>query len=80
MRIERMIVAFAISAALLSTAAPVVGQGGGAAGTRAVGSRPWPPDHLPDGQPDVQGIWSAVNGGSTSLTNPISSIASLMMV
>jgi hypothetical protein len=27
---------------------------------------------LPDGQPDVQGVWAAVNAGSTSLTNPIS--------
>src|SRR5712671_3918565 len=73
MRIAEVIVAFAISAALLSTAAaPLAGQGGGAAGTRAVTSRPWPPDRLPDGQPDVQGIWSALNGGSTSLTNPIS--------
>jgi hypothetical protein len=68
---ERVIVAFAISAALLSTTAPLAGQGGGGA-ARAPASRPWPPDHLPDGQPDVQGIWSAVNGGSTSLTNPIS--------
>jgi hypothetical protein len=71
MRMERVIVAFAISAALLSTTAPLAGQGGGGA-ARAPASRPWPPDHLPDGQPDVQGIWSAVNGGSTSLTNPIS--------
>jgi hypothetical protein len=71
MRIERMIVAFGISASLLALAVPVVGQGGGGAGNRAVGSTPWPPDRLPDGQPDVQGIWSAANGGSTSLTNPI---------
>src|SRR2546425_9691494 len=71
MRIERMMVAFGISAALFSLAVPVVGQGGGGAGNRAVAPRPWPPDHLPDGQPDVQGIWSALNGGSTSLTQPI---------
>ena len=71
MRIERMMVAFGISAALFSLAVPVVGQGGGGAGNRAVAPRPWPPGHLPDGQPDVQGIWSALNGGSTSLTNPI---------
>src|SRR6202158_1807915 len=73
MRTERVIVAVGITAALWSTAVPVAGQGGGGgAGNRGVASRPWPPDHLPDGQPDVQGIWSAVNGGSTSLTNPIS--------
>src|SRR3989442_5662033 len=70
MRIERMMVAFGISAALFSLAVPVVGQGGGGAGNRAVAPRPWPPDHLPDGQPDVQGIWSALNGGATSLSHP----------
>ena len=75
MRTERLIVAFGIGAALLSTPVPVVGQGGGGAGSRAVASNPWPPEHLADGQPDVQGIWSAVSGGSTSLTNPISGAA-----
>jgi hypothetical protein len=34
--------------------------------------RPWPPQKLSDGQPDVQGIWAATMAGSTSLTNPIS--------
>lgn len=29
-------------------------------------------ERLADGQPDVQGIWSAVNGSTVSLTNPIS--------
>jgi hypothetical protein len=72
MRTERVIVTFGIGAVLLSTAVPVVGQGGGGAAARAVVSRPWPPARLADGQPDVQGIWAAVNGGSTSLTNPIS--------
>jgi len=72
MRIERAIVALGMSAALLSAVVPVVGQGGGGAGNQAVAPRPWPPEHLADGQPDVQGIWSAVSGGSTSLTNPIS--------
>jgi hypothetical protein len=72
MRTERVIVTFGIGAVLLSTAVPVVGQGRGGAGDRAVVSRPWPPARLADGQPDVQGIWAAVNGGSTSLTTPIS--------
>jgi hypothetical protein len=71
MRIKQVIVAFGIGAALFSAAVPVVGQGGGGAGNRAERARPWPPNHLPDGQPDVQGIWSAAAGGSTSLTNPI---------
>jgi len=29
---------------------------------------------LPDGQPDVQGIWAAVLAGSVSLTNPVSQV------
>ena len=60
MRTEQLIVSFGISAALLSTIVPVVGQG------REV------PARLPDGQPNVQGIYGPVNAGSTSLTNPIS--------
>ena len=72
MRTGRAIVTFGIGAALLLTAVPVVGQGQGrgGAGNQAVASHPWP-THLADGQPDVQGIWSAANGGSLSLTNPI---------
>jgi hypothetical protein len=71
MRTDRVIVTVGIGAALLSTALPVAGQGRGTADRAAV-SRPWPPERLPDGQPDVQGTWGAVNGGSTSLTNPMS--------
>ena len=51
----------ALGICVLSTAA-LVGQE----------SRPWPPQKLSDGQPDVQGIWAATMAGSTSLTNPIS--------
>jgi hypothetical protein len=72
MRTERLIVSFGLGAALLSTPVPVVGQGRGGAAKPAVASRPWAPEHLADGQPDVQGIWAAVNAGSTSLTNPVS--------
>ena len=72
MRTERLMAAFGIGAALLSTTVPLVGQGQRGAGNPAVVAKPWPPVRLTDGQPDVQGMWSAVNGGSTSLTNPIS--------
>jgi hypothetical protein len=68
---ERLMVAVGIGAAVWLTTATVVGQQRGGAGAPAV-SRPWPPERLPDGQPDVQGLWSAVNAGSTSLTNPVS--------
>ena len=71
MRTERGIVCFGIGMALFLTAAPIAGQGNGGAENRAAVSRPWPPARLADGQPDVQGIWSAVAGGSLSLTNPI---------
>jgi hypothetical protein len=30
-----------------------------------------PLERLPDGQPNVQGVWGPVNGGSLSLTNPV---------
>jgi hypothetical protein len=72
MRIERLIVAFGIGAALLLPAVSVVGQEQRGAGKPAVAPRPWPPVRLADGQPDIQGLWAAVDSGSTSLTNPIS--------
>ena len=55
----------------LSTAA-VTGQERKGTGNQPPDAKPWAPARLADGQPDVQGIWSAVNPGSTSLTNPIS--------
>ena len=72
MRTNNLIVAFGIGAALLLTTVPLRGQGEGGAANRPAASKPWPPQKLSDGQPDVQGIWAAVNAGSTSLTNPIS--------
>ncbi len=72
MRTKNLIIAFGIGAALLLTTVPLRGQGQGGAANRPAASKPWPPQKLSDGQPDVQGIWAAVNAGSTSLTNPIS--------
>lgn len=72
MRTERLIVSFGIGAALLSAPAPVAGQGREGTAKPAAASRPWAPERLPDGQPDVQGIWASQNAGSTSLTNPVS--------
>jgi len=72
MRTNNLIVAFGIGAALLLTTVPLRGQGEGGAPNRAAAPKPWPPQKLSDGQPDVQGVWAAVNAGSTSLTNPIS--------
>jgi hypothetical protein len=69
MRTRHLLVVLGIGAALLSTAVSAGAQG--ERGT-ANSSRPWPPQKLADGQPDVQGIWAATMAGSTSLTNPIS--------
>jgi hypothetical protein len=66
------VVTFGIGAALVSATVPVVSQERKEAGNPAVAARPWPPERLSDGQPNVQGMWSAVNAGSVSLTNPIS--------
>jgi hypothetical protein len=71
MSTKNLIIAFGIGAALLLATVPLRGQGQGGAANRPA-SKPWPPQKLSDGQPDVQGIWAAVNAGSTSLTNPIS--------
>jgi hypothetical protein len=72
MKTRRVTVAFGIGVMLLSATMTVRGQEERAAPRTAATPRPWPPPRLPDGQPDVQGIWAAVNAGSTSLTNPIS--------
>jgi hypothetical protein len=65
MKVHQAIVAVAIGVALVSTAAPVSAQG--AAPQAAAPARPWPPALTPDGQPDVQGSWRPVNGGTHSL-------------
>jgi len=67
MSTRNLIAAFGIGAALLLAIVPLQGRGQGGAPNRSA-SKPWPPQKLPDGQPDVQGIWAAVNAGSTSLT------------
>jgi len=51
---------------LVSMTAPVHGQAPAEAG-----KGPAALGRLADGQPDVQGIWSAVLAGSVSLTNPV---------
>jgi hypothetical protein len=72
MKTRRVTVAFGIGVMLLSATMTIRGQEERAAPRTAATPRPWPAPRLPDGQPDVQGIWAAVNAGSTSLTNPIS--------
>ena len=64
-------VVFGIGVAVLSMSSAVGGQEQAGAGNRPAVARPWPPQKLSDGQPDVQGMWAATNAGSVSLTNPI---------
>ena len=68
----RSMTALGIGAVLLSLAVPVSGQRQGTARNEtAAAAKPWPPQRLPDGQPDVQGFWGPVQNGTQSLTNPM---------
>ena len=65
MRVHQAVMAVGIGVALLSLPASLSGQG---AAPRAPASpRPWPPARTSDGQPDVQGSWRPVLGGTQSL-------------
>jgi hypothetical protein len=77
MKAARFLFVLVTSVVLLWTTAPVIGQEGGGAPNRPPAPKPWPPARLPDGQPDVQGIYAAQAGGSVSLSNPISGGADL---
>ena len=67
----RTLMTLAIGAILLGLATPVASQPPGPRAEQAA-ARPWPPTRLPDGQPDVQGLWRAPLGGTMNLTNPTS--------
>jgi len=73
MRLHQTVMALGIGVALASLPAPLSGQG--AAPQRAVSPRPWPPALMPDGQPDVQGSWRPVIGGTQSVDPAKSSAA-----
>ena len=70
MTIQQMILALGMIGALVSQTVLVADQTGGT-GARAPAPKPWPPEQLADGQPDVQGLWIPVLGGTVSLTNPM---------
>jgi hypothetical protein len=69
MRLHQVVMAFGIGVALVSLPASLSSQG---AAPRPAVARPWPPALTPDGQPDVQGSWRPVSGGTHSL-NPAKS-------
>ena len=61
MTLRQITMTLGLSAALLGTPAAVLSQDA------------WSPTLLPDGQPDVQGIWRPINGGTQSLNPAMSS-------
>jgi len=73
MRLHQAAMALGIGVALVSLPAPLSGQG--AVPQPPAVPRPWPPALTPDGQPDVQGSWRPVIGGTQSLDPAKSSAA-----
>ena len=69
MRLHSTMMAVGMSVALLSLPAALFGQGVAPEPPAA----PWSPAQTPDGQPDVQGVWSPVGGGTQSLDRALSS-------
>ena len=65
MRLHQAVMAVGIGVALVSLSASLSGQG--AVPQPPASPRPWPPALTPDGQPDVQGSWRPVIGGTHSL-------------
>src|ERR1700688_980351 len=53
---------------LLLAAVPLVGQGQSPASTAKAPAKPWTLSRTPDGQPDLQGIWT--NATTTPLERP----------
>jgi len=67
MRARDATIALGIGAAvILSLSITLSGQVPGAAPNQTVPAWLWPPDRLPDGQPDVQGLWNAVINGTVT--------------
>jgi hypothetical protein len=66
----RAMVTLATGIALFGLAVSVAGQQPRTQNPPA-SARLWPPAHLPDGQPDVQGLWRPPLNGTLSLTNPM---------
>ena len=73
MRLHQTVMALGIGVALVSLPASLFGQG--AVAQPPASPRPWPPALTPDGQPDVQGSWRPVIGGTQSVDPAKSSAA-----
>ena len=73
MKLHQTVMALGICVALVSLPASLSGQG--AVPRSPASPRPWPPALTPDGQPDVQGSWRPVIGGTQSVDPAKSSAA-----
>ena len=71
--LRRPVLALGLSVTLVSMSDPLYGQGGGPRPSEP--ARPWPPARTADGQPDVQGNWRPILGGTHSLDPAQSSAA-----
>ena len=69
MRLHQTTMALGMSVALLLLPASLFGQDAAPEPPAA----PWPPAQTADGQPDIQGVWSPVDGGTQSLDPGMSS-------
>ena len=70
--VQHAMMAVGIAAAIGSLAADAVSaQSQRPYRAPAGATKTWPPARLPDGQPDVQGMWDVVGGATGSLENPI---------
>ena len=69
MRLHQTTMALGMSVALLLLPASLFGQDAAPEPPAA----PWPPAQTADGQPDIQGVWSPVGGGTQSLDPGMSS-------
>ena len=67
MRLQQAVMTLGMGVALLSLSASLSGQG--------ESPRSWVPARTPDGQPDVQGSWRPVSGGTHSLDPAMSGAA-----
>ena len=66
--LRHAVLAVAISVGLASLSVPLSGQGE----NRQAAARPWPPAKTVDGQPNVEGAWRPVSGGTHSLDPALS--------
>ena len=69
MRLHQAVTALGMSVALVALSVSLFAQ----ATAPEPPARPWPPAQTPDGQPDVQGVWRPVLGGTHSLNPAMSS-------